>query len=179
MPTPTNQAPDTPTTTTPLTTHRARIQGRESELKLIGERLDEVESGAGRVIVVEGASGIGKSRLLLEALGDAKRRGMRFGVSMAEPSERTVELAALLRALVGQAAGSPYLVVETLLGLQQENRIRIVDGRAEVLDGRLPDRVRTGMRERLARLSRPANEAVTVAASLGRAFTFAELAETL
>src|SRR4029077_10621792 len=43
----------------------------------------------------------------------------------------------------------------------------------------LPDRVRSGMRERLRRLSRPANEAVTVAASLGRTFTFADLAETL
>src|SRR4029077_11562073 len=77
------------------------------------------------------------------------------------------------------AAGSPYLVVETLLGLREERRILIVDGRAEVLEGRLPDRVRSGMRERLARLSRPANEAVTVAGSLGRAFTFAELADTL
>ena len=54
-----------------------------------------------------------------------------------------------------------------------------MDGRAEVLDGRLPHRVRLGMRERLGRLSRPANEAVTVAASLGRTFTFAELAETV
>jgi DNA-binding CsgD family transcriptional regulator/tetratricopeptide (TPR) repeat protein len=292
--------------------HPAGIQGRESELRLIGARLDEVASGSGDVIVVEGASGIGKTRLLLEAVRDAKRRGMRFGVAMAEPGERTVELAVLLGALfdgpepllhrtaipsirgepgqrfwllrdlevlleraaasrplvividdaqwadagtaaalrslprslaasaiawliawrpspesapdaasaiehlkrngatvitlgpldeaatarlaaellggepdehvlnlVEQAAGSPFLLVETLLGLREEDRIRVVDGRAQVLDGRLPDRVRSGMRERLGRLSRPANEAVTVAASLGRTFRFAELAETL
>jgi DNA-binding CsgD family transcriptional regulator len=291
---------------------QAGIQGRESELRLIGGLLDKVAAGSGGVIVVEGASGIGKSRLLLEGVRDAKRRGMRFGVSMAEPAERAVELAALLGALfdgpeplldrsalpsiraepgqrfwllrdlavlleraaaprplvividdaqwadagtaaalrsmtraladsaiawliawrpspesapdaasaieglkrngatvitlapldeaaaarlaadllggepnehvldlVEQAAGSPFLLVETLLGLQEEDRIRVVDGRAEVLDGRLPDRVRAGMRERLGRLSRRANEAVTVAASLGRTFTFAELAETL
>jgi DNA-binding CsgD family transcriptional regulator len=291
---------------------QAGIQGREAELRLIGGLLDGVAAGSGGVVVVEGASGIGKTRLLLEAVRDAKRRGMRFGVSMAEPGERTVELAALLRALfdgpqpliargalpssrtepgqrfwllrdleelleqaaesqpivvviddaqwadagtaaalraltpslagsailwliawrpspesapdaasaieylkrngamaitlgpldqaavarlaaelmggqpdehvlelVEQAAGSPFLLVEMLLGLQEEDRIRVVDGRAKVLDGRLPDRVRSGMRERLGRLSRPANEAVTVAASLGRTFTFAELAETL
>ncbi|MDP9270359.1 MAG: AAA family ATPase, partial [Chloroflexota bacterium] len=313
VPTPANEAPDTRADGARSPgAHQPGIQGRESELRLIGEHLDEVASGSGRVIVVEGASGIGKTRLLLEAVRDAKRRGMRFGVSMAEPSERTVELAALLRALfdgvqpliargavpsirtepgqrfwllrdledllkgsaqsdpivividdaqwadagtaaalralprslagspiawliawrpspesapdaastiehlkrtgatpitlgpldgaatarlaaellggepdehvldlVEQAAGSPYLLVETLLGLQEEDRIRVVDGRAEVLDGRLPDRVRSGMRERLGRLSRPANEAVTVAASLGRTFTFAELAQTL
>jgi len=292
--------------------HQAGIQGRESELQLIGARLDEVAGGSGGVIVVEGASGIGKTRLLLEAVRYAKRRGMRFGVSMAEPGARTVELSALLGALfdgseplidrgalqsirtepgqrfwllrdlgdlleraaesepivividdaqwtdagtaaalrslprslagsaiewliawrpspesapdaasaidqlkregasvislgpldepavarlaaellggepdehvldlVEQAAGSPFLLVETLLGLQEEDRIHVVDGRAEVLDGGLPDRVRSGMRERLGRLSRSANEAVTVAASLGRTFTFAELAETL
>lgn len=291
---------------------RAGIQGRESELRLIGALLDEVASGSGGVIVIEGASGIGKSRLLLEGVRDATRRGMRFGISMAEPGERTVELAALLAAmfdgaepliardalpkirtepgqrfwllrdleellklaaasgpivividdaqwadtgtaaalrslprslagsaigwliswrpspesapaaataieqlkrngatvialgpleeaatarlaaellggepdgqvleLVEQAAGSPFLLVETLLGWQEEGRIRVVDGHAQVLDRRLPDRVRSGMRERLGRLSRPASEAVTVAASLGRTFTFAELAETL
>jgi predicted ATPase len=75
--------------------------------------------------------------------------------------------------------GSPFLVVETLLGLQEEGRIREVDGRAELTDGQLPRRVHQKMRERLGRLSDEASEAVTVAASLGRTFTFDELARTL
>ncbi|MEA2549829.1 MAG: hypothetical protein QOE42_2427, partial [Chloroflexota bacterium] len=78
---------------------QAGIQGRESEIGLIGALLDSVVSGSGGVIVIEGASGIGKSRLLLEGVLDAKRRGMRFGVAMAEPADRAVELAALLGAL--------------------------------------------------------------------------------
>ena len=35
---------------------------------------------------------------------------------------------------LAEADGSPFLVVETLLGLQEENRIRVVDGRAELID---------------------------------------------
>jgi hypothetical protein len=60
--------------------HQAGIQGRESELRLIGARLGDLAACSGSVIVVEGASCIGKTRLLLEAVRDAKRRGMRFGV---------------------------------------------------------------------------------------------------
>jgi DNA-binding CsgD family transcriptional regulator/tetratricopeptide (TPR) repeat protein len=78
-----------------------------------------------------------------------------------------------------EADGSPFLVVETLLGLQEEGRVRVMDGRAELIDGRLPRRVHEKMRERLGRLSDEACDAVTVAASLGRTFTFDELARTL
>ena len=90
----------------------------------------------------------------------------------AEPDESILEQLAA-------ADGSPFIAVETLLGLQEENRIRVVDGRAELLDGALPRRVHVKMRERLGRLSDEASDAVTVAASLGRRFTFDELARTL
>jgi hypothetical protein len=80
---------------------------------------------------------------------------------------------------LAEVGGSPFLVVETLLGLQEEERIRVVDGRAELIDARLPRRVHEKMRERLGRLSDEASDAVTVAASLGRTFTFDELARTL
>ena len=86
--------------------------------------------------------------------------------------------ASILKQLA-EADGSPFFVVETLLGLQEEERIRVVDGRAELIDGPLPRRVHEKMRERLGRLSDEASDAVTVAASLGRTFTFDELARTL
>jgi DNA-binding CsgD family transcriptional regulator len=84
-----------------------------------------------------------------------------------------------LSTLLRETGGSPYLLVELLLGLRDENRIRVADGQVELVDSRLPSRVQHGMRERLGRLSEAANAAATVAASLGRTFTYDELAHTL
>src|SRR6266852_2144924 len=287
------------------------FHGRDAELALVRGELDRLSDGAEAVVVVEGAAGMGKSRLLAEVAAIARSLGIRVGRSAADPSETVVELATLLAALfdgteplldpgelatlhaqpeqrfwllrdlqqlleraalespllisiddahwadsgtiaalrtlpmrlmglpiawaialrppreatplvfaleqlkqegartitlgpldedavvhlatdmlaaqpdqsilkqLADADGSPFLVVETLLGLQEEERIRVVDGRAELIDGRLPRRVHEKMRERLGRLSDEASDAVTVAASLGRTFTFDELARTL
>jgi len=287
------------------------FHGREAELALIRDALENVARGTEVVMVVQGAAGVGKSRLLAEVAAIARRLGVRVGSSAAEPGESAVELAALLGALfdgaeplldprgltalhaqpeqrfwllrdlqamleraalespllisvddaqwadggtaaalrtlparlrglpiawvialrpprestavvhaldqlkrdgartivlgpldngavaqlaaellggrpdeaiielLTEAGGSPFFVVETLLGLREEDRIRVVDGRAELIDRRLPDRVQVKMRERLGRLSDEAGDAVTVAASLGRTFSFADLARTL
>jgi len=287
------------------------FHGRDAELALVRGELERLSDGAEAVVVVEGAAGMGKSRLLAEAAAMARSLGVRVGCSAADPSETMVELAALLAALfdgaeplldpgtlstlhaqpeqrfwllrdlqqlleraalespllisvddahwadagtvaairtlpmrlmglpiawvialrppreatplvhelehlkqegarsivlgpldddavvqlaaeilaaqpdqsilkqLAEADGSPFLVVETLLGLQEEERIRVVDGRAQLIDSRLPRRVHEKMRERLGRLSDEASDAVTVAASLGRTFTFDELARTL
>jgi DNA-binding CsgD family transcriptional regulator len=287
------------------------VHGRETELALIRRELERLADGAEAVIVVEGATGMGKTRLLAEAETIARSLGIRAGSSAADPSETVVELATLLAALfdgteplldpadlatlptqpeqrfwllrdlqqlleraaletpllitiddahwadggtvaalrtlpmrlmglpiawlvalraprestplvrtleqlrqegaqtivlgpldddavgrlaaevlgarpdqsileqLAEAGGSPFLVVETILGLQEEGKIRIVDGRAEHIDGERPRRVSEKMRERLGRLSDEASDAVTVAGSLGRTFTFDELARTL
>jgi len=295
-----------------MSTSPAReFHGRDAELALIRAELERLSDGAEAVVVVEGAAGMGKSRLLAEVAAIASSLGIRVGRSAADPSETVVELATLLAALfdgteplldpaelttlhaqpeqrfwllrdlqqlleraalespllisvddahwadggtvaairtlpmrlmglpiawvialrppreatplvfaleqlkqegarsialgplnddavvqlaadmlaaqpdqsilkqLAGADGSPFLVVETLLGLQEEERVRVVDGRAELIDGRLPRRVHEKMRERLGRLSDEASDAVTVAASLGRTFTFDELARTL
>src|SRR5438105_2070047 len=287
------------------------FHGRDAELALIRAELERLADGTEAVVVVEGAAGMGKSRLLAEVAAIARSLGIRVGRSAADPSETVVELAALLAALfdgtkplldpgelstlraqpeqrfwllrdlqqlleraalespllisiddshwadggtvaalrtlpmrlmglpiawvialrppreatplvraleglkhegartialgplnddsvallaadllaaqpdqsilkqLAEADGSPFLLVETLLGLQEEERIRVVDGRAELIDGHLPRRVHQKMRERLGRLSDEASDAVTVAASLGRTFTFDDLARTL
>src|SRR5437870_2318265 len=295
-----------------MSTSPAReFHGRDAELALIRAELERLSDGTEAVVVVDGAAGMGKSRLLAEVGAIARSLGIRVGRSAADPSETVVELAGLLAALfdgpeplldpgalttlhaqpeqrfwllrdlqqlleraalespllisiddshwadggtvaalrtlpmrlmglpiawvialrppreatplvyaleqlkdegartialgpladdavaqlaadilaaqpdqsilkqLAEADGSPFLVVETLLGLQEEERIRVVDGRAELIDGHLPRRVHQKMRERLGRLSDEASDAVTVAASLGRTFTFDELARTL
>ena len=295
-----------------MSTNPAReLHGRDAELAQIRAELERLSDGAEAVLIVEGAAGMGKSRLLAEVSTIARSLGIRVGSSAADPSETVVELAVLLAALLDgpepllddsgltalhahseqrfwllrdlqqlleraalespllisiddahwadggtaaairtlplrlvglpiawvialrpprestplvdaleklrqngartivlgaldenaiaqlatdvlaaqpdqsileqltEADGNPFLVVETLLGLQEENRIRFVDGRAELIDNQLPRRVQQRMRERLGRLSDEASDAATVAASLGRTFSFDELARTL
>jgi DNA-binding CsgD family transcriptional regulator len=294
-----------------LTSPARELHGRGAELALIRGELERLSDGAETVVVVEGAAGMGKSRLLAEVAAIARSLGIKVGHSAADPGETVVELAALLSALydgaeplldpgglsalhaqpeqrfwllrdlqqlleraalespllisiddchwadggtvaalrtlptrlmglpiawvialrppreatplvhaleqlkqdgartivlgpldddavaqlavdilgaqpdqsilkqLAEADGSPFFVVETLLGLREEERFRVVDGHAELIDGQLPRRVHEKMRERLGRLSDEASDAVTVAASLGRTFTFDELARTL
>jgi DNA-binding CsgD family transcriptional regulator/DNA-binding Lrp family transcriptional regulator len=75
------------------------IRGRDAELGVLGEHLDRVRSGSGAVLLVEGAAGMGKSRLIGEAVRMAHRSSLPVGVGAAEPSESVAELAPLLRAL--------------------------------------------------------------------------------
>jgi predicted ATPase len=110
--------------------------------------------------------------VVLGPLDDGASERLARDMLAAEPDESLLDLLA-------EADGSPFLIVETLLGLQEEERIRVIDGHAELIDGGPPRRVQEKMRQRLGRLSDDSSDAVTVAASLGRTFTFDELARTL
>jgi DNA-binding CsgD family transcriptional regulator/DNA-binding Lrp family transcriptional regulator len=287
------------------------IRGRDAELAVLGEQLARVRSGSGVVLLIEGAAGMGKSRLIAEGVRMAERLSLPVGIGAAEPSESVAELAPLLRALfdgpdplldrsglsslhagpeqrywrlqdlqslleraamdapmliflddvqwvdsgtaaalralpprlaslpigwvvamrpdqgpaqlrsaleyladegaqrlvlkplgeaavaqvasdvmqaepdetlvrmAGEAGGNPFLLVELLEGLRREELVRVDAGRATVTDYRLPDRVRTSMRERLDRMSGSARQVATVAGSLGRMFSVSELSEML
>jgi DNA-binding CsgD family transcriptional regulator len=287
------------------------IRGRDAELVTMGEQLDRVRSGSGAVLLIEGAPGMGKSRLIAEGVRMARRLSLPTGIGGAEPSDSVAELAPLLRALfdgpeplldraglsslhaapedrywrlqdlqslleraaidsplliflddvqwvdsgtvaalralpprltslpigwvlamrpdqgpgqhrsaveyladegakrlvleplsqaavaqlardamraepdetllrvAGEAGGNPFLLVELLEGLRQEGLVRVDSGRATLTDYRVPDRVSTSMRERLARMSESARELATVAGSLGRTFSLSDLADML
>ena len=52
------------------------IHGRVPELGTINRCLRELKAGHGRFVLVEGAAGLGKSRLLHEAARSARQRGI-------------------------------------------------------------------------------------------------------
>jgi hypothetical protein len=76
-----------------------KFHGRDAELALVRGELKRVADGAEAAVVVEGAAGMGKSRLLAEVAAIARSLGIKVGVSAADPSETVVELAPLLAAL--------------------------------------------------------------------------------
>jgi len=110
----------------------------------------------------------GAERIVLGPLDDAAVAEVAEDVMEAEPDEAFL-------ALVQGAGGSPFLLMELLAGLRDENLVRFASGQVELVEARLPDRVRSTMRERLRGMSRSAREAATVSASLGRRFSFGDL----
>ncbi len=66
-----------------------RIRGRAAEIEALGEALDRVASGRPAIVLIEGEAGIGKTRLLDDALAAAAVRGMQVAVGRAGELERT------------------------------------------------------------------------------------------
>jgi len=83
-----------------------RTLGREAETRALGEALDRVASGTPAIVLIEGEAGIGKTRLLQDALQDARGRGMQVVAGRAEELERTRPFG-LLAAAFGCASSSP------------------------------------------------------------------------
>lgn len=114
----------------------------------------------------------GAETIVLGPLDDAAVAQVAEDVMDAEPDDALLDL-------VKGARGSPFVLTELLSGLRDEDLIRVVAGQTELVEARLPRRVGVTMRERLRGVSAPAREAVTVAASLGRRFSFIDLANML
>src|SRR6478609_5331226 len=118
-----------------MTTSPAReFHGRDTELALIRGELERLSDGTEAVVVVEGAAGMGKSRLLAEVAAIARSLGIRVGRSAADPSETMVELAALLTALFDGA--EPLLDPATLstLHAQPEQRFWLLRDLQQLLE---------------------------------------------
>jgi len=72
--------------------------------------------------------------------------------------------------------GNPFLIVDLLAGLREENLVRVIDGRARLAENRVPHRLEDSMRRRLSRTTPAGERVVTVAASLARQFTLSQIA---
>ena len=284
------------------------VRGRDEQLQMITGFLERVRAGVGGVAIIEGAAGLGKTRLLSAARAAARARSFRTGLGAAEPGHSSVELAVLMEALFGGAEslidraalgsrdggreepfwllqdvetlmehaalrqpllvclddvqwadagcgfalrmltqwlaslpvawliavrpdqgvpqirralaeltaagaatvrlaplsasavaevaadvlgapaggdllrtlagvqGNPFLIVDLLAGLREENLVSVVDGRARLAENRVPHRLEDSMRRRLSRSTPAGARVVTVAASLARQFTLSQVA---
>jgi DNA-binding CsgD family transcriptional regulator len=95
------------------------IRGRDEQLQLITGFLERVRAGVGGVAIIEGAAGLGKTRLLAAARATARTLCFRTGLGAAEPGHSSVELAVLMEALFG---GAESLVERTALGSRDRSR---------------------------------------------------------
>jgi DNA-binding NarL/FixJ family response regulator len=97
-------------TTAPDATTRSRTRGRRTdfapelrrrqrERDAIDRHLSAAEAGRGSVLLIEGGAGVGKSRLLDEAVACADIGGFRVGRAVASSRERVLAMAPLLAAL--------------------------------------------------------------------------------
>ena len=95
------------------------IRGRDEQLDMITGFLQRVRAGVGGVAIIEGAAGLGKTRLLAAAQATARALSFRTGFGAAEPGHSSVELAVLMEALFG---GADSLVERTALGSRDRSR---------------------------------------------------------
>ena len=95
------------------------IRGRDEQLHMITGFLECVRAGTGGVAIIEGAAGLGKTRLLAAARATAGRLSFRTGLGAAEPGHSPVELAVLIEALFG---GAESLIERTALGSRDRSR---------------------------------------------------------
>jgi DNA-binding CsgD family transcriptional regulator len=127
---------------------RVRLVGRGFELDVLRAVVDEAAMGRVRMVLIEGEAGIGKTRLIAEALGFARGRGFRvfsgacdeleqdsplralreaLGLEHGTPDPARAELARLLHsgapdrdAYTEETADAGWLIVEAVLGVLEE-----------------------------------------------------------
>jgi len=77
------------------------LRGRDADVRRLSQSIEAVAAGRGGVLLVEGAAGLGKSRLLQEAAKWAHRVGIDVARGGADELRRLLPLAPLLAAVHG------------------------------------------------------------------------------
>lgn len=87
----------------------APLIGRDSELKLLDRALDAFARGAGRLVVLLGEAGIGKTSLLEALETEARRRGVRCHLGRSYLSEQVLAFTPWIDALRADVMDDPAL----------------------------------------------------------------------
>ncbi|MFE7170307.1 helix-turn-helix transcriptional regulator [Streptomyces sp. NPDC057616] len=106
------------------------LRGRDREIEAAGEALDAVRGGRGACVVVEGAAGIGKSRLLAELDRMARQSGFDVVSVRADELDQYAAGAALLAAL--QSSDGAHRA----LAATDDQRLWLLDSIADALEDR-------------------------------------------
>ncbi|MGP4012027.1 helix-turn-helix transcriptional regulator [Streptomyces sp. 4N124] len=106
------------------------LRGRDREIVVVREALDAVRGGRGACVVVEGASGVGKSRLLAELDGMARRLGFDVVSVRADELDQYAAGAALQSALQS-SDGSNRAAAAT-----DDQRLWLLDSITDALEDR-------------------------------------------
>ncbi|WP_185845345.1 LuxR family transcriptional regulator [Nonomuraea sp. WAC 01424] len=93
------------------------LRGRETELLMLRDRLRALRRGQGGAVLIEGAPGAGKSRLLAEVADLATAASLRVQAGAAGQDGHAVPFAPLLDALLSSPA--PLVARERLLALSE------------------------------------------------------------
>ncbi|WP_328887824.1 helix-turn-helix transcriptional regulator [Streptomyces sp. NBC_00316] len=107
-----------------------RLRGRDREIVVVREALDAIRGGRSACVVVEGASGVGKSRLLAELDGMARRFGFDVVSIRADELDQYAAGAALLSALQS-SDGSNRAAAAT-----DDQRLWLLDSITDALEDR-------------------------------------------
>ncbi|WP_194294116.1 helix-turn-helix transcriptional regulator [Streptomyces sp. RB17] len=107
-----------------------RLRGRDREMAAVREALDAVRGGRGACVVVEGAPGVGKSRLLAELDEMARRSGFDVVSVRADELDQYAAGAALQSAL--QSSGGS----ERAAAAADDQRLWLLDSITDALEDR-------------------------------------------
>lgn len=113
----------------------APLVGRDAEMRRVKQRLERARVGRGGVVLVEGAVGTGKTRLLAELLLAAKLSGFAVARAQAHPHQDPYALArSLADALLGQLStealqsAAPHVSVLRQMARRLPEELRDVPG---------------------------------------------------
>ncbi|MFD8999543.1 AAA family ATPase [Streptomyces sp. NPDC059582] len=112
------------------TVTRLRLRGRDREIVAVREALDAVRGGQGACVVVEGAPGVGKSRLLAELDEMARRRGFDVVSVRADEFDQYAAGAALQSALQSSAGA------DRAAAAGDDQRLLLLDSVTDALEDR-------------------------------------------